>query len=401
LSADESEALALALTELQQNAHLPSKDLRERVHQLLRRSGGRLFPIRTFAENVEAFLTAAILALTIRVFFLQLFSIPTNSMWPSYKGMTAEYPAVIGRAPTGNFFCGATPYDLISPKSGPILIPINDGGRAQKQRSILPYKDVRGWRWGFWPTNLRRYELLVGNKSVFVDVPREFDMELLLMRRFFPNVDSHKIADAVALRGSEIRRGRRLISTGQRTEKSEAFLSFEIIHGDVLLVDRITPHFFPPRRGGAVVFATRSVPSLQSGDDRYYIKRMVAASGDEVAVQNGKLLVNGSEANFSLAMEKNNQQQAPYGGYQPLGSLASGGSVHVPAGHGFVMGDNSSYSYDSRYFGAIPLRAIIGRPRMHLYPLVAAQNNNPKTKRNSGKDQSFFHHFWNRYTRGE
>ncbi|MDR0678905.1 MAG: signal peptidase I [Puniceicoccales bacterium] len=399
LSLEDRKELAEALVELRQNARRPPEELRGRVRQLLHRSGGKLFPARTLAENAEAFLTAAILALTIRVFFLQLFSIPTNSMWPSYKGMTAEYPAAVGRAPVGNFFCGATPYDLISPESGPILIPINDSRQVQKQRSFLPYSDVRGWRWGIWPTRLRRYELLVGGKSVFINVPREFDMEQLLMRRFFPSVDSHRIVDAITQRGSEIRRGRRLLSTGQHTGKSEAFLSFEIIHGDVLLVDRLTPHFFPPRRGGTVVFATRSVPSLQDKDDRYYIKRMVATGGDEVAVQNGKLLVNGAEANFSPAMEKNNRQQAPFNGYQPLGSLSSG-PARVPDGHGFVMGDNSSYSYDSRYFGAIPLRAIIGRPRMHLYPLVAAQDNVPKTKRSSGKARPFFH-FWNRYARGE
>jgi signal peptidase I len=351
------------------------------------------------AENAEAFLTAAILALTVRVFFFQIFSIPTNSMWPSYKGMTAEYPAVVGRTPIGHFLCGATSHDLISPESGPIRIPVNGSAQAQKQRSLLPYEEMRRWQWGLWPSPVRRYELFVGSRAIPIEVPREFDMEQLLMRRFFPDIGSGRIADAIALHRPEIQRGQLLLSTGQRAEKSEAFLFFEVIHGDVLLVDRFTPHFVRPRRGRPLVFATRSVPALRESDDRYYIKRLVALGGDEVAVREGKLLVNGAEANFSAAMEKNNSKRPPFNGYFPLGSLSSG-AIPVPKGHGFVLGDNSAYSYDSRYFGAIPLKAVIGYPRLHLYPFLPAQNNDPKTQRSPDKIRRFLH-FWERYAGGE
>ena len=71
----------------------------EALESVLRQVGGTHYPKSSLVENVEFFLVAAIVILGFRAFFIQPFKIPTNSMWPSYYGMTAEtFKPEIGRA---------------------------------------------------------------------------------------------------------------------------------------------------------------------------------------------------------------------------------------------------------------------------------------------------------------
>jgi signal peptidase I len=62
----------------------------EALEDVLRRLGGAIYPKSSLVENVEFFLVAAIVILGIRTYFVQPFKIPTNSMWPTYNGMTPE-----------------------------------------------------------------------------------------------------------------------------------------------------------------------------------------------------------------------------------------------------------------------------------------------------------------------
>ena len=58
------------------------------TEKVLRRCGGCYYPRSGWSENVEMFLIAAILAIGVRTYFIQPFKIPTNSMFPTYNGMT-------------------------------------------------------------------------------------------------------------------------------------------------------------------------------------------------------------------------------------------------------------------------------------------------------------------------
>ncbi|HET7537313.1 MAG TPA: signal peptidase I, partial [Candidatus Didemnitutus sp.] len=75
----------------------------EKLEGTLRETGGSHYPVSSLVENVEFFLVAAIVILGLRAYFVQPFKIPTNSMWPSYYGMThesfkdGEEPGVLGR----------------------------------------------------------------------------------------------------------------------------------------------------------------------------------------------------------------------------------------------------------------------------------------------------------------
>jgi signal peptidase I len=212
------------------------------------------------------------------------------------------------------------------------------------------------------PRQIRRYRLWVGGEPVSIDVPAEFDLESTLMARFCPQIPSKKIADALGKFPLVQRNGRVFLDTGVDIAPNSPVIAFNLQHGDVLFVERLSRHFRPPKRGDAVVLAAWQVPGLKN-DDRYYIKRLVGVPGDVLSVSGGKLLRDGIPANDSAAMEKNNNK----GGYFPYGTLA-GKSITVPDGHFFVMGDNSANSYDSRFFGPIPKSSVAGRPLWVFFP---------------------------------
>jgi signal peptidase I len=341
----------------------------EEISRFLEAIGGNIFPMRILSDNLEAILSAAIVTLAIRTFFLQPFSIPTNSMWPTYRGMVSECPVGADISSWSRLLSGATHYRIQSPTDGEVRIPINGMEMARKQNSFLPYELVRRRRFHLWTVCRRRYELLIGETPVPIELPVDFDLDRLLVRRFFPDSGRSRLWELLPMK--KISRGDGLfyLSTGLRTTSEEILLDFYLFHGDVLLVDRLTPHFLPPDRGSAIVFATRFVPAL-FGDGHYYIKRLAGTEGDTLEIKDGQLLINGSVGNFSPSMAANNRREFPYGGYFPLGKLESAAAT-VPANHAFVLGDNSANSYDSRFFGPIPRGAIIGRPILRIYPAHA------------------------------
>jgi signal peptidase I len=119
--------------------------------------------------------------------------------------------------------------------------------------------------------------------------------------------------------------------------------------GDRILLNRLTYHFRDPARGDIVVFRSPIAP----GED--LVKRIVAISGDRVAVTGGRLWVNGAV------------QYEPY-----LLNQTFRGEMRetvVPAGHVFVMGDNRDNSGDSRVFGPIDTRTIIGTAFLVYWPI--------------------------------
>src|SRR5829696_6065670 len=102
----------------------------ERLEDVLRRTGGAIYPKTALVENVEFFLVAAIVILGIRTYFVQPFKIPTNSMWPTYNGMTPEVwkkaedvPGPLMRAVRFAAF-GAQHKEVIAPESGRVMVPV-------------------------------------------------------------------------------------------------------------------------------------------------------------------------------------------------------------------------------------------------------------------------------------
>lgn len=92
-----------------------------------------------------------------------------------------------------------------------------------------------------------------------------------------------------------------------------------------------------------------------------YVKRLIAIGGQTIQIRGGNLYVDGEELDGerfdNYYYSDNNSYQ--YGVEPTL----------VPEGHYFMLGDNSGNSADSRYWGFVPQKDIVGVPYLRVWPL--------------------------------
>lgn len=353
------------------------------LERVLRRHGGPHYPKSSLVENVEFFLVAAIVILGLRAFYVQPFKIPTNSMWPSYYGMTGEVfrtKAEEPSAPARAFrfaTVGAKTRRVDAPADGEVLLPLGGGARG-----IVGFAEVPGRAWLVLPAKLREYHLLVGQRAATVRVPLDFDMDWVLRDAFFPG-DKRNLAEIAA---AERQAGRLvegtvntsagaqrifLLRTGKTVRAGERMLSFDILTGDQLFVDRVSYHFVRPEVGDGFVFRTGNIPDLaRVGGDQYYIKRLVGVPGDELRIERPVLYRNGAPITGAPAFEKNAKEQERYVGYRAEGDFRGGATVKVGPDQYMALGDNSANSLDGRYWGTVPAKDVVGRPLFIYYPFT-------------------------------
>ena len=151
--------------------------------------------------------------------------------------------------------------------------------------------------------------------------------------------------------------------------------------GQRVLVNRIGMRFGDPSVGDIVVFHPAAGadnlgtpvcgnPSQGLGSrracsqptpersDQTFIKRVVGVGGDEIAIQDGHVIRNG--------------RREPDAFTKPCGSTGQGctfnGTITVPDGSYFMMGDNRGESDDSRFWGPVPKDWIIGTTIATYWP---------------------------------
>ena len=156
------------------------------------------------------------------------------------------------------------------------------------------------------------------------------------------------------------------LQTQTHVHRNQPFLHFDILSGDMVFVDRLTYHFRRPKIGEAIVFRTGHIPALTN--DIYYIKRLVGIPKDRLEIRSPILYRNGYPIDGSLAFKNNHQTKGLYAGYQNAGLLDEGMIHPIGVGHFFGLGDNSPHSYDSRFWGEIPERDVIGKALFVLHP---------------------------------
>jgi signal peptidase I len=116
--------------------------------------------------------------------------------------------------------------------------------------------------------------------------------------------------------------------------------------GDLLVVDRLAG---PVDRRDVVV-----VPHPETGD--LLVKRAVGLGGDQVAIEDGVLVVDG-RAVCEPSIDPARQDGVWFG------------PVTVPAGEVFLMGDDRDSSIDSRDFGPVPVADVVGQVGLRVWPV--------------------------------
>ncbi|MFA6600679.1 MAG: signal peptidase I [Candidatus Omnitrophota bacterium] len=118
---------------------------------------------------------------------------------------------------------------------------------------------------------------------------------------------------------------------------------------DKIFVDKISYRFHEPVRGDIIVFR---YPMDRKKD---FVKRLVGLPGEKIQITDGKLVVNGRELGEAPFADHYyyNREDWPYG---KMGQV-----IEVPEGHYFALGDNSAQSSDSRNWGFVPRKDVIGK----------------------------------------
>ncbi len=128
-----------------------------------------------------------------------------------------------------------------------------------------------------------------------------------------------------------------------------------LLEGDKLFVNKYVYRFEAPKRGDIIVFRYPNDPKKD------FIKRLVGFGGEAVEIRDGKIYIDGKvlddPASFGKFVYYNHD---PYGG--------PGESTHIPADTYYVLGDNSANSTDSRFWGFVPKKNVLGKAVFRWWP---------------------------------
>jgi len=290
-----------------------------------------LTPKRSLAgvrENLEVLVVAVAVAMGFRAYFLQPFKIPTGSMQPTLFGITSEdraEPGTLDRMPFKPFKWLVTGewYRTVTAKHGGTL-GLQMAGNGQ------PYVDPNYPNDWYYMVAGRRYR-----------IPKRARMAFEL--------------------GEYVPRGA-VLWAGSRTA------------GDHVFVDKVRWNFFPPRRGQVMVFGTRGIEQLEEdlAVDKHgrplsthYIKRMCGLPGERIAIEAPWLLIDREPVQAPWTIRRIAERAPGYAGYCAGGQNADwlrydGQERRLSDTEYAALGDNTRNSRDSRYWGPVPRRNLVG-----------------------------------------
>lgn len=306
-------------------------------------------------EFIESAFVITVVFLGIRTYFVQPFRIPTNSMWPSLNGIVV-HPIDQLPGPAKRLWDAVT--------LGSSYVDIT----AERAKQIKSIHD-------------ERYMLL------FTRTILSFDEE---------GRDTIAIPAASGTVIDYLRAQGKRIDTPNGPyyvpyQAGETIMRARVDAGDMVLVNRLAYHFRRPERGETFVFDTRGINTntnaalSEQSHATHYIKRLCGLPGDSVRIIPPHLIVNGSPANQG-GIARVSAAQPPYTpyGYLPLeprfapaAYLLRGKEVHLNNSPSLpnlreylALGDNTTNSLDSRYWGPVRQFNILGPAAFSLWPFT-------------------------------
>jgi signal peptidase I len=123
---------------------------------------------------------------------------------------------------------------------------------------------------------------------------------------------------------------------------------------DRLIVNKLVYRIGEPRRGDIVMLYYPLNP------EKSFVKRVIAEEGDTVRIVDGRVYVN----DIPL---KDDYVASEYRSHDDWGPQV------IPEGYDFVMGDHRNNSSDSRHWGMVPKKYIIGKVQIRWWPVPTAR----------------------------
>lgn len=334
------------------------KMLNEEINRVCEKALPEAAP-NEIAENVEVIFVAIVIALGIRAYIAQPFQIPTGSMQPTLNGITAEAtaedptPGLLGWA--GSFLTSTRYINVVSDRDG--YLDMNNPITEHRFLIFMPYSLLH-FRDG---------------STLKIKAPqRQLLDELQLMKNVYATPVKTD-TDTPDLKAKHEMQGGVFIRKGQ-------LLARGIVHnGDHVLVDKFSYHFRTPTRGEVFVFTTKHISGIRVPAEQgaqHYIKRLVGLPEDLVDVQSPLLLINGKQAE-ETGMQKvmRGTFSAPLDGYRgySFAERVNGyiNKIKLKPENYFAMGDNSYNSSDSRVWGPVPQRNLVGPALFCYWPLTS------------------------------
>jgi signal peptidase I len=128
-----------------------------------------------------------------------------------------------------------------------------------------------------------------------------------------------------------------------------------LIEGDRILVNKFVYRFTQPKRGDVIVFIS---PEDKKKD---FIKRLIGLPNENIEISNGTILVNSAPIEEGAVLKKQR--------YYNRGDFGmEGQNITIPNDAYYVLGDNSISSRDSRYWGFMPKKFLLGKAFLIYWP---------------------------------
>ena len=126
-------------------------------------------------------------------------------------------------------------------------------------------------------------------------------------------------------------------------------------NNDYLIVDEISYRFKKPERGEVIIFK-------RPEEKKYLIKRIIGLPGETIELLRNTITVKNEKTPDGFALDQK---------FVVNKKWEEKTTVILEENEYYVLGDNRPLSYDSRGWGALDGKNIIGRPLLRLYPLNA------------------------------